>query len=448
MRADARLRSGPRRARTVAGATLAALAASVVLGAAPAPAAIVERQAEQRGTRAYWTPERLRSAVPRRLAIGGRADVGAAGARSGSPTAVAPVEPGPPAVATPAVGPVGGLGASYTREEVPDPGREPYRAHGRVFFSVVAGSLPGDYSCSGTALASANDSVVWTAGHCVFDRESGGGFARNWIFIPAYRDGVAPFGKWVAERLAAPRAWTESGSPKRDLGAAVVGEDPGGRALTELVGGRGIGFNQPREQFYESFGYPAQPPFDGEREFRCSSPFAGTDDPGGPGPDASAIGCDMTGGASGGGWVAGGSVLSVNSYMYCDADGCEERIYGPYQDGTAEALYRSLAGGTVTCAGRKVTHRGTDGADVLLGTAGRDVFKAGRGDDEIRGRRGADYVCAGGGGDLARGGRGRDRLYGQRENDALIGGRGRRDRCDGGAGVDTAGGCERALRVP
>jgi hypothetical protein len=35
--------------------------------------------------------------------------------------------------------------------------------HGKVFFSDGA----YNYVCSGTALTSGNESVVWTAGHCV-----------------------------------------------------------------------------------------------------------------------------------------------------------------------------------------------------------------------------------------------------------------------------------------
>ena len=51
-------------------------------------------------------------------------------------------------------------------------------AHGKVFFSDGA----ANYVCSGTALSSGNQSVVWTAGHCV--NEGPGGFYTNWAFVP------------------------------------------------------------------------------------------------------------------------------------------------------------------------------------------------------------------------------------------------------------------------
>jgi hypothetical protein len=61
-------------------------------------------------------------------------------------------------------------------------------AHGKVFFSDGS----ANYVCSGTALTSGNESVVWTAGHCV--NEGPGGFYTNWAFVPAYKDGTARTG--------------------------------------------------------------------------------------------------------------------------------------------------------------------------------------------------------------------------------------------------------------
>jgi hypothetical protein len=58
-----------------------------------------------------------------------------------------------------------------------------------------------------------------------------------------------------------------------------------------------------------------------------------------------AIGCDMNGGSSGGGWViddgAEGAVISVNSYTRLATPAV---MYGPYFGGTAQALYDSVKG--------------------------------------------------------------------------------------------------------
>ena len=107
------------------------------------------------------------------------------------------------------------------RDEITNPAEQPYRSHGKVFLTVVGGSAPGDYVCSGTAIASNNRSVVWSAGHCVFDTE-GGGYATNWIFAPGYKNGATPFGKWVATKLSSTKEWRDNGNLSYDLGAAIV----------------------------------------------------------------------------------------------------------------------------------------------------------------------------------------------------------------------------------
>ena len=53
-----------------------------------------------------------------------------------------------------------------------------------------------------------------------------------------------------------------------------------------------------------------------------------------------AIGCDMTGGSSGGGWLVGNNVYSVNSYGYLTEPNV---MYGPYQGAAAQSLYSSAS---------------------------------------------------------------------------------------------------------
>jgi V8-like Glu-specific endopeptidase len=472
---------------------VAALLGALLLWAPSAAAAgpVVAKEADDAAVRAYWTPARMRAAEPVEPPIPDPSDSGGGGggiAADGPPRAVAPVAAGSAKVERLSAGTVDSEPTTrlnhVNRDEIGDPSAVPFRSHGKIFFSL----RDGDYVCSGTAISAPGRSVVWTAGHCVFDeREGEGRFAGNWVFVPGYRDGKSPFGKWPAEQLATTKQWRSKSNLKYDLGAAVVRRGAGGQTLTDVVGGRGIGFNQSRSQRYEAFGYPAQPPpleFTGGRLFRCTSDLGGTDNPQPldprkrwSGPHTNWIDCDMTAGSSGGGWVADGSVLSVNSYSYCFdpvAVLCEERMYGPYQDKAAQALYRRVAGEVERCAGREVTHLGTPGDDRIVGTPGNDVIKALGGDDVIIARGGDDVICAGPGDDVVRGGKGRDVLRGGAGNDRLRGGKGRdvlrggggrdrlfggpgndrlfggpgRDRCDGGPGRDRSRGCERERRIP
>ncbi len=222
----------------------------------------------------------------------------------------------------------------WTSQEVTTPyTQQPTSTHGKVFFTL--GGV--DYVCSGTALLSANKSVVWTAGHCV--NEGPGDFATNWEFVPAYKDGSAPLGEFVASNLWTTSAWGNDGDFSYDEGAAVV--DPvGGVALTDKVGGRGIAFSYNRNQTYTSYGYPAAPPFTGERLWTCNSALAASDSS--ASPATMGIGCDMTGGSSGGGWIVGNNLESVNSYGYSTQP---DVMYGPYMDSVAQQLYTAASSG-------------------------------------------------------------------------------------------------------
>lgn len=377
----------------------------------------------------YWTPERMRAAEPVELAgdlvppVSAMRSAAPAASSSRSLSHSSPSEGG------------------VDRERVNDPTRKRLRTHGKVFFTVEGGTEPGDYLCSGTAIESNNRSVVWTAGHCVFD-EHGGGYVSNFIFVPAYTDGEAPFGEWPAKKLAATSQWREKAQFKFDIGAAVVAKNREGRTLGEVVGGRGIAFNQPRQATYRAFGYPAiSPPeeFDGETPFRCTSPLIANEDSSGSGPLTLGIACDMGGGSSGGGWVVGGSVIAVTSFKN---RGERDRLYGPYQSATAKRLYESVAGRPQLCAGREVSILGTGGDDLLVGTKGPDVISALGGDDKVRGLGGRDIVCGGGGRDILAGRDGRDKLKGGSGGDRLRGGSGR-DACIGGPGTDRGKSCER-----
>jgi Ca2+-binding RTX toxin-like protein len=77
----------------------------------------------------------------------------------------------------------------------------------------------------------------------------------------------------------------------------------------------------------------------------------------------------------------------------------------------------------------KCTIVGTAGNDLLTGTPGRDIICARGGNDTLVGAAGADVLIGGRGADLLRGGRGRDVLYARD---------GRRDRVNGGRGLDRA----------
>jgi hypothetical protein len=286
---------------------LAVLACALV--AVPAAHAVqVKTKAvaqDKAAVESYWTAERMRNAVPADELVPGKPPKAAGGPKKKRRFAT-PIPP------------------PYTSQ--------PTSTNGKVFFTDDG----VNFVCSGTALLSSNASTVWTAGHCVHDGP--GSFHSNWAFVPAYADGSRPYGTWTARTLLTTSGWASSGDFSFDLGAAVVSTS-GGSALTEVVGGRNIAFNYNRNQQYLAHGYPAAPPFNGERLWVCDSPLRFNDTS--ANPPTMGIDCDMTGGSSGGGWIAGGSVASVNSYGYSSLPNV---LFGPYQGTVAQSLYTQASG--------------------------------------------------------------------------------------------------------
>lgn len=233
-----------------------------------------------------------------------------------------------------------GGGAASDFAVVPDPTAPGFRQNGAIFIVLPHGF--GFGRCSGTAVASPNRSVVITAGHCV--NEFGHWFNQDWVFVPGYHDGVRPFGVFVAKWLGATAPWVSGGSENGDVGAAVVSRNERGQTLDEAVGGDDIAFGLSPNQVFDVHGYPVAAPFDGASQRLCAgTPFLGHDLISflQPGPLNLALACEVTGGASGGGWTIHGNVLNgVTNYGYDDDPTTD---FGSYFGGAVRDLYKQAS---------------------------------------------------------------------------------------------------------
>lgn len=223
-------------------------------------------------------------------------------------------------------------------QQVGDPTAPEFRQNGVIFFDV-GGFFLG--RCSGTSVNAPNFSVVFTAGHCVYEPGLfGGWYGDHWAFVPGYRFGQRPFGIFPATRLDSTRQWVTSGSENFDVGAAVVGRNERGERLGKAVGGAGIAWNLTATQVFDVHGYPVETPFDGETQRICpQTPYLGHDAASFlmRGPLNLAVDCEVTGGASGGGWTIAGNVLNgVTDYGYGDDVSTD---YGAYFGTEVGRLY-------------------------------------------------------------------------------------------------------------
>jgi len=209
----------------------------------------------------------------------------------------------------------------------------PLSTVGKVFFTSAAGQ---NFVCSGTAVASLNQSVVDTAGHCLYWN---GDWVKNVIFCPLYENGNTPYGCWAARDLEVPSDWigAKPNDLHHDFGMAIVAPNSEG-ALTDLVGGAGWAYNQPVNQPFYAYGYPAGYPFDGQTRKSCEG-SSGTAWKHGGGTVVS-IPCNMTGGSSGGPWFI---EISGNRYLNGHNDFISSlkpgHMFSPYYDETWYALY-------------------------------------------------------------------------------------------------------------
>ena len=209
----------------------------------------------------------------------------------------------------------------------------PLSTVGKVFFSNAAGQ---DFVCSGTAVRSDNQSVVDTAGHCLYWNSD---WVQNVIFCPLYENGSTPYGCWVARDLEVPSDWinAKANDFHHDMGMAIVSPNSQG-LLTDLVGGAGWAYNQPANQPFYAYGYPAGYPFDGQTRQSCEGASGKIWQHGGG--SVVSIRCDMTGGSSGGPWfIQSGDQWYLNGHNDFVSSIQPGHMFSPYYDDTWYALY-------------------------------------------------------------------------------------------------------------
>jgi V8-like Glu-specific endopeptidase len=213
--------------------------------------------------------------------------------------------------------------------------------NGKVFFNMAGGS----YQCSATIVNSEGKDTVWTAGHCV-NQGNGGPWATNWTFVPAYDSDLAnpaPYGYWYASQLWSRTGWINSQDFTQDMGVAIMAPRNGYK-IVSYFGGQGFRANLGKNVWENTFGYPAEYPFDGGHLEECW----GTTSPESSflwwSSDTLKISCDMTRGESGGPWLNGwdgnwGYLNGVNSRI--DQIVGPTVTFSPYFDDDALSLYNA-----------------------------------------------------------------------------------------------------------
>jgi len=286
------------------------LAAGPVAAGSPAGGSQNAARAEHQRIVRYWTAGRIASAKPRDFA------------RTAGGKFVPRAKPG------------SGTGASWTG------GGPVVQRTGKVLFTM-GGS---NWVCSASAVNDSRDglSLVLTAAHCAYD-EVNETFATNWTYVPSFD--TAPtftcsqstYGCWTTAQggLVVHNGYATAGgfntqATVHDFAIAIVG--PGGKnGSTQLdsLGSYPIAYPAiSTGGTVHAFGYPAAGRYKGKDLTYCTGPTFNDQYNGNL---TWGIACNMTGGSSGGPWIAaftqagGGTLTSLNSYGYSGIS----NMYGP-----------------------------------------------------------------------------------------------------------------------
>ncbi|MFI6738826.1 trypsin-like serine peptidase [Nonomuraea sp. NPDC050451] len=237
----------------------------------------------------YWTPERMRAAQP----LAAPDDAARGATKSATPLAAqeqVDIAPTPSAGtkrwATPYV-------TSAAKQRTWRSGGLIAKTAGKVFGT---GGNGRDFVASGNVVTSADGDVVVTVGHALIDGE--GRWSTNLVFVPAYKNGAAPYGKFVARTMFIWSGYYKNGAhqPPFDFGMLVV-KPVKSKTAVQTVGGQGIRFNSTAAGSSNLLlGYPSNG--NGGQTLQYCSGASATPAYG----MKYALLCDMGGGSSGGPW--------------------------------------------------------------------------------------------------------------------------------------------------
>lgn len=207
----------------------------------------------------------------------------------------------------------------------------PHKWVGRLSFTTPDGTA----YCSATAISGNN---IVTAAHCIYDSTNNRWYS-NWVFSPAYRAGISPYGTFTASVCWVLTNWVNlsgsysiNGWAKYDVAVCEMNNNSSGQTLNAAVGWAGRSWNYGYNQLHFVNGYPWRNTSNvllssaGYYLRSCTAEsFQQT-------TDTLGSGCNYGPGISGGSWLrnyraleSSGNVNSVCSGMYLGVT----NSYGP-----------------------------------------------------------------------------------------------------------------------
>ncbi|MGC9543697.1 trypsin-like serine peptidase [Streptomyces sp. UG1] len=212
---------------------------------------------------------------------------------------------------------------------------------GALFAAGRQDRLRGGHFCTASVVHSPRHDLIVAAAHCLEGRTD------HIVFVPGYRDGVAPYGVWRVGKWFLPDGWAQGRDEDSDVAFAVV-RDRGGEGVEDRVGGnRFVVGTAVGATAVTVTGYP------NSREV----PVSCSNKPHLHNRTQQRISCPgLSGGTSGSPWVDGdGQVVGVLG-GHEDGGATADVSYSVVFGAEAAALYRESVGESVDC---DESHRGS-----------------------------------------------------------------------------------------
>ncbi|MEM9552748.1 MAG: hypothetical protein AAGC60_00695 [Acidobacteriota bacterium] len=201
---------------------------------------------------------------------------------------------------------------------VADPTAYPWRTVGKLYFTAGGEDFTGSASVIYT-------NTLITAAHNLW---SGGVWSSDILFVPAFTDGVEPFGSWTWQRASVMPGWQRNENEAYDVGTIEMrtgGHDR--RSIGAVVGYLGYTVNRTLPREWTDVGYPRNYQ---DKRFMYKQPgmYTRSLDRG------SIVGKegDMAGGASGGPWLMPpGDLDLVNGiHSFRNESRYPNEVFSPY----------------------------------------------------------------------------------------------------------------------
>jgi V8-like Glu-specific endopeptidase len=225
----------------------------------------------------------------------------------------------------------------------------PYRASGKLFFNIGAAT----YMCSASLI---KRGVVVTAAHCVANFGTNQ-FYANWRFVPAYANGVAPYGVWSVRSVSVVTAYLDGTDScavagivcQDDVALLLLNANAGAYPGTETGwygwGHDGYGFNGSGITQITQIGYPAC--LDNGALMERNDSYGYTS---GANATNTIIGSLMCGGSSGGPWVVNFGIRPVLSATAAGVTGDPNVVVGVTSWGYTSGLPKEMGAAPFTSA--------------------------------------------------------------------------------------------------